>query len=166
MIDMVAVKKYITILCLFFLTFTFFQNCAKTKLQTSEVQSSESQLVDPFTPSPEILKFFNYNYKIKPNIYANLALLFPKESVGNFAKFTFLGMLTPADGSSGSISYQVSIKDDLGRSVCVGDNGYLNANEQNVSFECLGSPNLAKANVTLKANYNGFVEEFSVEFVK
>lgn len=153
-------KRNALLIVLLFLTGTvalFFQNCAQTKLNEGSSHLGSSQ---------EDLGYFYYSYANRPNLYANLALIFPTENIGNFAKFNIYGMVASADGSSGNISYEVRITDDTGQSVCAGDTGVLNADQQNINFECLGLASLTKATVTLTASYNGLQEVFTASFTK
>lgn len=136
---------------------TLFQNCAPTKLESNGSLDS----------GPESLKaYFLYDYTSSPNVYANTALIFPTDSVGNFASFKVMGMVAPSSGHNGTVSYSVDITDDQGNTVCVGDSGTLNSDVQNFEFQCLGSASLTKAIVALKATYNGQTETFKTTFVK
>ncbi len=135
----------------------FFQNCAQSKFSNFSLSSEDPK---------SLLGFFHYNYIYKPNLYANLALVFPTESSGTFARFNIYGMVSPADGTNGTISYVVDITDDGGQTVCAGNAGVLNPDQQNIEFECLGSASLTKANVVLTATFNGTQESFRASFTK
>ncbi|MBN8538369.1 MAG: hypothetical protein J0M15_15050 [Deltaproteobacteria bacterium] len=135
----------------------FFQNCSQIMNSESLKSPSDSGLID----------FFQYKYTKKPNLYSNLALIFPSENeIGNFAVFRIQGMLVPANGSNGEISYNVSITDDTGKSICAGDSGILEPGEQNFDFECLGKMDISKAHVEMAATYNQIQENFQATFTK
>ncbi len=138
---------------------TLFQNCGKP-LQVKVEESVLDNL------STNYLSYFNYSYEKAPNVYANLALIFPIENLGDFSQFTFYGVVAPADGSKGEISYTVAITDDAGNNVCTGDSGILNSGEENIHFQCLASSTLQKANITLVASYGGVSETFKASFFK
>lgn len=140
----------------------FFQNCSPTPGDGASITPGDGASISP----PQNLSFFQYNYAAKPNLYANLALVFPKEQTGSFANFKFYGMVTPADGSYGYISYSVRITDDTHQTICAGETGVLDPDNQNIVFECLASPTITAANVTLVATYNGLQETFTSTFSK
>jgi len=134
-----------------------FQNCAPKKAQ--EERGSDSGL-------SSLYAYFMYDYNSKPSVYSNTALVFPTDSIGNFAKFKVMGMIAPADGSSGIVTYTVDVTDDHGNTICVGDSGTLESDVQNFEFQCLGTVAINKANVILKTTFNAQTETFKTTFIK
>lgn len=135
----------------------FFQNCSPTPVISTD--DGASQVVPNFS-------FFHYQYSKKPNLYANLALIFPSQKEGTFERFQIYGMLTPSDGSYGYISYSVSVTDENNTSICVGESGVLDPDKTNIIFECLASPQIQKARVKLVATYKDIEETFISSFSK
>lgn len=134
-----------------------FQNCSPSKLEVSN-ESSMSPYGKP--------EFFNYNYKHAPVVYANMALIMPGDGGSDSSRFNFYGIVAPADGTDGKISYSVKITDEQGKTICVGQEGVLNSDQQNINFECLAASTLEKANVVMTTAFNGQREEFRATFSK
>ncbi len=125
-----------TILALFVITTLLFQNCGRI---TTVANYSLSSL------------WFEYPYNEKPELYAELYFYRPPSNNNNtLYDYTFLGAIAPSEGENTGLSYIVTFKDRLGRTVCPTITGYSTS----IHSSCVGVLHADSIMVEMTVTYN------------
>jgi hypothetical protein len=108
--------------------------------------------------------YFHYDYADTPNLYVSLGILHPVPTNTDFSTFSLFAVLTPADGTEGTIKYSFTITDENNQLVCTKEGLSLSPGVQTFTADCTGNAALQSLKVNLVAKYSGITESFTAVF--
>jgi hypothetical protein len=103
-----------------------FQNCGNGGFLKLEDINTQQSSMDAF---------FDYPYTAKPDYFVNVQVS-SDPGMTKFGNMAVMASLTPADGSSQSIPYQLKVLDTSNAPVCPAQTGTFASGADSVSFMC------------------------------